>query len=194
MKTKLSTTLQENAEHRRDINLIKKTLSGDKEAFSTLMCLYQNRVRALGMSFFHNQSDTDDFVQDVFLKAYTKLDSFRGESRFSTWLTRIAYTTAINSKNQRKEYETIADDSIIQDPSLSPEQAAIRRLTGLAVKEAMTELPEKYAICLDLYFFHDLSHDEISIITDFPVNTIKSHIFRAKKILHEKLKDFYADA
>lgn len=193
MKTKLISALQENAEHRRDITLIKKTLSGNKESFSTLVSLYQQRIKAIGMSFFHNQSDTDDFVQDVFLKAYVKLDTFRGESRFSTWLTRIAYTTAINSKNQKKEYESISDDALIQDTSLSPEQAAIRKATALALKEAMAELPEKYAICLDLYFFHDLSHDEISIITDFPVNTIKSHIFRAKKILHEKLKDMYED-
>ena len=66
-------------------------------------------------------------------------------------------------------------------------------MTQEAVREAVNELEEKYAICLDLYFFHDIQYSDISEITGFPENTIKSHIFRAKKILKEKLKEFYYD-
>lgn len=174
----------------QDSELIKKCLEGKTENFAKLIALYQSRIEAVGWSFFHNKDDTEDFVQDVFIKAYTNLASFMGKSSFSTWLTSIAYTTAINAKNKSKNYETIADENLLYSGTESPEEAHIKKITAEAVKEAIKELPQQYAICLDFYFFYELSHEEISIITGFPVNTIKSHIFRAKKILRQKLKDY----
>ena len=173
----------------RDSELVKSTLDGDQKSFARLMTLYKKRIVAIGMGFFKNAADTEDFVQEVFLKAYTKLDTFRGDSLFSTWLTRIAYNTAVNSVNRRDEYVQLSDESILQDPSDTPEEVQIRKVTGQAIREAIKELPEQYAICLDMYFFYDVPHAEISNITGLPVNTIKSHIFRAKKILKEKLEE-----
>ena len=176
---------------RRDNALIKATLSGDSKAFSKLISYYKKRIRALGMSFFKNETDTEDFEQEVFIKAYTSLPNFRGESTFSTWLTSIAYNTAVNAKNRRKEYLPISDEENIEDKNLTPEKNQIRKATVLAVREAVKDLPEKFALCVELYFFYDNSHAEISEITGLPVNTIKSHIFRAKKILREKLRGYY---
>lgn len=173
----------------RDSELVKSTLDGDQKSFARLMTLYKKRIVAIGMGFFKNAADTEDFVQEVFLKAYTKLDTFRGDSLFSTWLTRIAYNTAVNSVNRRDEYVQLSDESILQDPSDTPEEVQIRKVTGQAIREAIKELPEQYAICLDMYFFYDVPYAEISSITGLPVNTIKSHIFRAKKILKEKLEE-----
>ena len=173
----------------RDSELVKSTLDGDQKSFARLMTLYKKRIVAIGMGFFKNAADTEDFVQEVFLKAYTKLDTFRGDSLFSTWLTRIAYNTAVNSVNRRDEYVQLSDESILQDPSDTPEEVQIRKVTGQAIREAIKELPEQYSICLDMYFFYDVPHAEISNITGLPVNTIKSHIFRAKKILKEKLEE-----
>ena len=132
----------ENAlQQRRDAVLVKESIAGDAGAFAKLMSLYQNRVEAVGMSFFHNHTDTEDFVQDVFLKAYTSLTSFRGESRFSTWLTRIAYNMAINIKARSKTYDSIADETLLPSPGRTPEENEIRRLTAEAIKEALRELP-----------------------------------------------------
>ena len=178
---------------RRDSVLIKATLSGDKTAFSKLISQYKNRIKSLGMSFFKNETDTDDFLQEVFLKAYTNLSRFRGESSFSTWLTSIAYNAAVNAKNRRKEYLPISDEETIEDKDYSPEKNHIRKITSLAIREAVKNLPENYAVCVELYFFYDNSHAEISEITGLPINTIKSHIFRAKKILREKLKTYYEE-
>lgn len=141
------------------------------------------------MGFFKNEVDTDDFVQEVFIKVYTKLSTFRGDSLFSTWLMRIAYNTAVNSVNRRKEYASLSDDFELEDTDLTPEQSELRKITTLAVREAITELPERYRICLDMYFFYDMTYNEISETVDLPVNTIKSHIFRAKKILKDKLQE-----
>ena len=84
--------------------MVKKSCSGNHNAFKTLVSLYEKRVRVLGLSFFHNAADTDDFVQEVFIKAYVNLPSFHFKARFSTWLMRIAYNTAINAVNRRKDY------------------------------------------------------------------------------------------
>jgi len=176
---------------RRDNSLIKSTLSGDHKAFARLTDYYKRTVYKLGMSFFKNEADTDDFVQEVFIKVYLHLKSFNGDSLFSTWLVKIAYNTAINSKTRRKEYLPIADETVLEDADYTPEEKQIRLATQEAVREAVKELPENNSICLELYFFYDMSYEEISVITEFPLNTIKSHIFRAKKILREKLRGFY---
>lgn len=178
---------QQEAAYKRDAELVKQTLSGDSHAFASLMSFYKTRISRLGMSFFRNESDTEDFVQDVFLKVFTKLSQFRGDSLFSTWITRIAYNTAVNSVKRKNDYLSIADETLLPDNSNSPEENQIAKITKEAIRTALKELPEKYAICLDLYFFYDSSYIQISEITEYPVNTIKSHIFRAKKILRDKL-------
>ncbi len=155
------------------------------------MTRYERKIRPLGFSFFKNDTDAADFVQDVFIKAFTNLSSFRQESQFSTWLMRIAYNVAINAKNRRKEYATLSENIEILDNDYSPEEKQLRELTAHSIRTAITELPEQFALCLDLYFFYDFSHSEISVITGFPINTIKSHIFRAKKELRKKLETVY---
>ncbi len=176
---------------RRDFHLVKCVLSGNKDAFSRLMMLYKNKIFYFGKSFFHNDSDSEDFVQDVFIKVYTHLSTFKGNSMFSTWLMKIAWTTAINSSKKIKQNISIEDETIIPDSSfVMPEEIQLRKITQNAIHEAISELPEKYKICVEMYFYYDIPYQEISEITDFPLNTIKSHIFRAKKILKTKLEDY----
>ena len=186
----ITRSIEDFISQKKDNFLVQKTLEGKKEAFAELMTLHQRRVEIMGYSFFHNKADVDDFVQDVFIKVFNSLSSFRHESKFSTWLTRIAYTTAVNTKKRTHENEDISDESQIESAYLSPEEQEIKRITAKAVKQAMENLPQQYYSCLNLYFFQDMSYNEIAEITDIPVNTIKSHIFRAKKILQQKLKEF----
>ncbi len=174
----------------QDFELVKRVCKGDSLAFASLVEKYEKKVRALGYSFFKNETDTADFLQDVFLKVYTNISSFRKESQFSTWLMRIAYNTAINAKNRRKEYVTLSENAEILDNDYSVEEKQLRELTAESIREALKELPKQFALCLDLYFFYDFSHSEISIITGLPVNTIKSNIFRAKKQLKQKLEEY----
>jgi len=172
-----------------DVILVRAAAGGNTDAFSELAVRYQKRIKAFGMSFFHNETDADDFVQDVLIKIYTKLSTFRGDSQFSTWLMRIAYNTAINSLNRRKEYVPLSEDFELMDNDLSPEDRQMRAAVVEAVRETMKEIPVHFSVCLDLYFFYGMAYNEISIITDLPVNTVKSHIFRAKKLMKQKLED-----
>jgi RNA polymerase sigma-70 factor (ECF subfamily) len=164
-------------------------VSGQKELFRLLVKKHERAVYGMGMSFFRNTEDASDFTQEVFLKAYRNLSRFEGRSRFSTWLYKIAYNTAINSVSRKKEYNSLTEEEIASGND-TPESNLLRNIARNAVLEAIKTLPERFKLCVDLFFFYDRSYQEIEIITGYPVNTIKSHVFRAKKILREKLKSF----
>lgn len=176
-------------ENSDDSLLCREILAGNTLAFNILATRYKKRLYGLGYSFFKNAEDTEDFIQDVLVKVYLSLSSFRGESKFSTWLMRIAYNTGINSIKRTKTYSTLADDFDIIDTSSGPEQEQLKKHTISAVREAVADLPEKYKICVDLFFFYDMPYADIEDVTGISLNTIKSHVFRAKKILREKLDD-----
>jgi len=172
-----------------DSIIVQSILGGERELYRLLVEKYKKQVNALGMSFLRNSADAADFAQEVFFKAYHNLAQFQAKARFSTWIYRIAYNTALNVTERKKEYLSLAEDDNIQASNLTPEEESIRQAVCEAVRQAVSELPEKYRVCIDLYFFYECSYDEIEVITGEPVGTIKSHIFRAKKILREKLKD-----
>jgi len=170
--------------------VVSQVLCGQKNLFRLLVRRHERAVFGMGISFFRNQEDASDFTQEVFLKAYRSLSCFEGRSRFSTWLYKIAYNTAINEVNRRKEYHSLTEEDAerLVNTVDTPERITIRNAAKEAVQEALKDLPERFRICVDLFFFYDRSYQEIEVITGFPVNTIKSHVFRAKKLLRKKLE------
>jgi len=91
--------------------------------------------------------------------------------------------------NRRKEYHSLAEEDAekLTNGGETPERITLRNAAREAVRAAIKELPERFRICIDLFFFYDRSYQEIEAITGIPVNTIKSHVFRAKILLREKL-------
>jgi len=170
--------------------VVSQIVSGQKDLFRLLVRQYERAVYGMGISFFRNKEDASDFTQEVFLKAYRNLPGFEGRSRFSTWLYKIAYNTAINEVNRRKEYHSLTEEKMdmLSNSGDTPERIAIKEAAREAIQAAVKDLPERFRICVDLYFHYDRSHQEIEAITGYPVNTIKSHVFRAKKMLREKLE------
>jgi len=170
--------------------IVSQVVSGQKDLFRLLVRQHEKAVYGMGLSFFRNQDDAADFTQEVFLKAYRNLSGFEGRSRFSTWLYKIAYNTALNEVNRRKEYHSLAeeDSPLLISDGETPERLALRNSVKEAVRAAIKELPERFRICVDMFFFYDRSYQEIEAITGIPVNTIKSHVFRAKILLREKLE------
>ncbi|MDA8427138.1 MAG: sigma-70 family RNA polymerase sigma factor [Treponema sp.] len=168
-----------------DAEVISRVLGGDTEAYAILVRRHRSRVFRLGMGFFHDEDDAADFAQDVFIKAYTALGSFRGRSQFSTWLLRIAYNTAINAKKRRKEQLPLDGEELVGAPGV--DETHLRDEALQAVRDAIVDLPPRQALCIELFFYYDLKYVEISEITGFPVNTIKSHVFRAKRFLRLRL-------
>jgi RNA polymerase sigma-70 factor (ECF subfamily) len=182
---------QLNGEYNPDDQMIvSQVVSGQKDLFRLLVRRYERAVYGMGVSFFRNQEDASDFTQEVFLKVFRSLSRFEGRSRFSTWLYKIAYNTAVNAVNRRKEYHSLADEDAdkLANTDDTPERILLRNAAQEAVQVALKELPERFKICVDLYFFFDCAYQEIEVITGIPVNTVKSHVFRAKKLLREKLE------
>lgn len=172
----------------KDFAIIKKVLKGNCDAFGELVLKYQNRVLSLGYSFLKNKDDAQDFCQDVMLKAYQALPSFKKTSSFYTWLMRIAYNMAINSANRKNQFTLSIDEDDFVSSVLSPEENFIKRCLQTAIKKAVENLPENYKICIELYFFYCLAYTDIEEITGLPKGTIKSYIFRAKRILKAEIE------
>jgi RNA polymerase sigma-70 factor (ECF subfamily) len=176
-----------------DLLVVNQVVSGQKDMFRLLVRRYERAVYGMGISFFRNPEDASDFTQEVFIKVFRNLSCFEGRSRFSTWLYKIAYNTAVNEVNRRKEYRSLAEeekDRLVSPANDTPEFSFIRNAAREAIQIAVKELPERFRICVDLFFFYDCSYQEIEVITGIPVNTVKSHVFRAKKLLREKLSAY----
>ncbi len=172
----------------KDRILVRRALRGNADAFSTLVANNKKRIEAVGRRFFNDITDIEDFVQEVFIKAYKNLSSFKGKSLFSTWITRIAFTTAINQKKSFKITDSFDEQGdFLPSPYDNPENEQIKALTKEAINEAVQDLPENYAVCIKMFFYLDMNQEDISEMTGIPLNTVKSNIFRAKKILSEKL-------
>ncbi|MCL2184647.1 MAG: sigma-70 family RNA polymerase sigma factor [Treponema sp.] len=172
--------------------IVSQIAAGQKDLFRLLVRRHEKAVYGMGMSFFRNHEDASDFTQEVFLKVFRSLSRFEGRSRFSTWLYKIAYNTALNEVNRKKEYQSLAEEDTekLVNNNDTPERTVLRNAASTAVRAAIEELPERFRICIDLFFFYDRSYQEIEAITGIPVNTIKSHVFRAKILLKEKLESF----
>ncbi len=174
-----------------DNALISQVLRGDLKAYRTIVERHQARVFYLGLKFFHNPEDSEDFAQDVFLRCFEKLKTFRGKVPFSAWLYRIAINLAVNKYrfNLRRLLEAELDVQTLSH-NYSPESKLLEYDLKERVREVLKELPDVYNVVLKMHYFEGFSYPEISEITEMPVNTIKSHIFRAKKIIKDKLAQY----
>ena len=181
-----------NNENIPDEEIIRRVIHKEIDLFKEIVERYQNRVFSIGMRFFKNEDDSYDFVQDVFVKAYSNLKFYKGRSLFKFWLIKIAYNHGINKIN-KKRIEGEFSETLMEFNDETPDRNFARDEIKELLLEAMSKLSEKYQICLDFYFFWGLSYNQISHITDIPVNTIKSNVLRAKTILRDALKGTIAE-
>ena len=174
--------------HDDDMSDVTRVLGGDTEAFSGIVRRNQHLLLAFGRRFFSNGADVEDFVQEVFLQAYRRLSTFRGEGRFRSWLLGIAYHLAIRTKRRLPDYHSLEPETV-PDTGETPERSLVRGEASRTILEAIRGLPERFATCVDLFFFFGLTYNEISATTGHPLNTVRSHIRRAKERLRETLYD-----
>lgn len=162
-------------------------LTEDRRAFEQLMRRHQGMVRAQLRRLLHgDQARADDLAQETFLLAWRKLDQFRGEARFSTWLYRIAYSCFLQA---RRKGSSVADDINRDTPDqrISPPDAADLRLD---VERAMRRLSAaEHEVLLHVVQL-GLSHDEAAYVLAMPLGTVKSHMNRGKARLRALLADW----
>jgi len=173
-----------------DSVLIKKSKNGNKGAFNILVNKYYTRVYASLFSFTKSKEDSEDLAQQTFVKVWQQLHSFRGESAFFTWIYRIAINLAKNfvasSGYKKQKINTSIDESEIEINSFEDlESIVIHNQSLRDINNYINKMPESLKTAFTLREVEGKSYEEISIITDTPIGTVRSRIFRARESIIE---------
>ncbi|TSJ40362.1 sigma-70 family RNA polymerase sigma factor [Mucilaginibacter corticis] len=176
-----------------DTELIQKTLAGDQSAYADLVKRHQRFVFTLAMRFTKNREDAEEVAQDCFIKAYRSLDNFKQESKFSTWLYSIVYTTAMTSlRKKRLDTSSIDDEEtdiqIAAVPSGYDTNNAENRSRSFYLNQAIEQLSADDAAIITLFYKGEQSLEEIAQTLGVEANSVKVKLFRARQRLKEKLE------
>jgi RNA polymerase sigma-70 factor, ECF subfamily len=168
-------------------DLVARAQSGDQKAFRELYRQHAGRVYALCLRLTGDANDADERTQDVFVRLWDKLESFRGESAFSSWLHRLAVNVVLNEQRTRGRREKRVTPS--EDPG-ALERNRGNQTEGLSIdlERAIRELPDGAREVFVLYDIEGYAHAEIAIMTGIAEGTSKAQLFRARRLLREKLE------
>ncbi len=178
--------------------LVVRVQRGDRGAFDLLVRKYQQKVAKLVNRYVFDRTEVEDITQEVFIKAYRGLGSFRGDSAFYTWLYRIAVNTAKNyleAQGRRpvtadielEGAETLENMDRLRD-SATPERNILTDELAETVTRALDRLPPDLRTAITLRDVDGLSYEEIAHIMDCPIGTVRSRIFRAREAIDRELK------
>lgn len=170
---------------------IARTLKGDMGAFSVLVDRYKHMVFTLAMRMVKNKEEAEEISQDTFLKVYKGLEGFKGGSKFSTWVYKIAYYRSLDYiKKLGKHPETSLIEGYLEH-DMEVDDHFVDRLEKnekkIVIKDALKKLSGDDGIVLTLHYFEELSLNEIAIIMNINVNNVKVKLFRARKRLKQVL-------
>jgi len=179
-----------------DIELVTASKSGDQDAFALLVQRHQHRVFNLVYRMLQQYDEANEVTQETFLAAWQGLPSFRGDARFSTWLYRIAYNCCMKQLEQHKR-DHVLQTAIQAEQRLEDADSGTRVDTEIdahdrqiLVREQLSTLPTKYRLVLVLRHLQEKTYEEMAEILAMPIGTIKTHLFRARNLLKERLQVF----
>ena len=182
-----------------DRQLVERAQRGDKHAFELLVAKYQRRLGRLISRFVRNAAEAEDVTQDAFIKAYRALPAFRGDSAFYTWLYRIGINTAKNhlvAQGRRAPTSTPFDtdeaedfeDAALLHEVATPENELMSKQVVEVVNASLQELPDDLRTALTLREIEGLSYEEIAVVMNCPIGTVRSRIFRAREAIATNLR------
>lgn len=177
-----------------DNEIIERIRRGDKRRYAYLVDKYKNKAFSLAFRLLKNREEAEEAAEDAFIRAYNALDRFQSRASFGTWLYRIVYNVCITRLNNKKvdirlsEYEERKDydgSTFTCQPSVY-EEIETNDMVGI-VRRIIDEMPVRYQIILSLFYFQELSYQELSESLELPVGTVKTHLFRARAMLQERI-------
>jgi RNA polymerase sigma-70 factor (ECF subfamily) len=185
-----------------DAILVTQTRDGDAGAFSELVKRYEGKVFRLARHVTQNREDAEDVLQETFLKAYEHLDQFRGDSKFYTWIVRIAVNQALMKLRRRKSDNAVSiddtidtgEDNLVREIAAwdeNAEQQYSREEIGEILNSAVQSLEPLYRSVFVLRDIEDLSTEETAEALDLSVPAVKSRLLRARLQLREKLTRYF---
>ena len=169
-----------------DSVLIERVKNGDKGAFNFLVNKYYPRVYASLFSYTKSKEDSEDLAQQTFLKVWQQIESFRGDSAFFTWIYRIAINLAknhfVSSGYKKQKVNTSIENAEIEISSYENIEAVLMHDQSMKqIKEFINNMPESLKTAFTLRESEGKSYEEISLITETPIGTVRSRIFRARE-------------
>jgi RNA polymerase sigma factor (sigma-70 family) len=171
-----------------DLELVESFQKGNEASFNELVRRYQEKVYWIARRFLNDHDQSDDVVQEVFVKIYSALKQFRGESSVYTWLYRITVNVSLNALRKQKVREYIRIDEFFEtadDESEQPDSIVERNEQQRLIEEAIALLPEKQKAVFLLRYYEELSYEEISQILHTSVGGLKANYFHAAKKIGE---------
>jgi RNA polymerase sigma-70 factor (ECF subfamily) len=172
--------------------LIKKVRNGDLEAYGEIVREYQNSVFNVCLRILGNVQEAEDLAQEAFLRAYRNIAQFDPNRPFGPWMRVLAANLCYNHINKaRLEQAPLEDerDHIPADPHESPEALLELNQENQDLYQKIWKLPENQRIALELRHFQGLSYQEMADALDLPLNTVRSHLYRARRTLAETLEE-----
>lgn len=183
--------------------LVKAAKAGDTTAFEELVNRYERKIFRLTMNITRNREDAEDAMQDAFMKAYSHLSTFQEDSRFYTWLVRIAANEALMRLRKRRPNQVSLDEPVegqddlipreIQDWGPSPEQRFAQSEMHRILDQAIDELGPDFRTVFVLRDIEELSTDEAAAVLGISVPAVKSRLLRARLKLRQKLDRYMRD-
>ncbi len=185
-----------------DYRLVRRAVEkGDQKAYAELMHRYKESVYFTMLKMSNNKDDAEDLTIEAFGRAFKKLEQYSPNFAFSTWLFKIASNNAIDFIRRKKQMFSVSIDtrtentegkehsSNIKSGTLDPEEHFIKKQKIEQVRLLVDNLKPKYKEMIELFYFHEMSHEEISKKLDLPIGTIKAQLFRARDLLYAALKN-----
>jgi RNA polymerase sigma-70 factor (ECF subfamily) len=175
-----------------ELKLIQDFNNGNEQAYNQLVLRYKEKVYWIVRRMIPDHDDADDITQNVFIKAYQSLRSFKGDSSFYTWIYRIAINLSLNEIRRKKFRKTFSIDEEIHQISSSDDQpidVMVKEERTKRIKEAIERLPEKQKKVFLLRYYEELPYEEISKILHTSVGGLKANYFHAVKKIGEYLKN-----
>ena len=176
-----------------DVELIQGSLTGDENAFTTLVKKYQKQVHALAWRKVGDFHHAEEITQDTFLKVYHKLATLKNPHCFVGWLYRITARQCLNFQRQKQiQTQSLGDADIIQIEKMAYSQSIAEEQVKTSleaqrdiVERLLSRLSKRQRTVITLYYFHEMTCQEIGCLLDVSANTIKSHLYRARQQLKQ---------
>ncbi len=170
-----------------DRELAARVRRGEAEAFGELVRRYQGSVFNVCYRLLGERREAEDMAQEAFIRAYERLDTFDVERPFGPWIRRVAANACLNRLETKQPIEVVIDEERDEATEAAPEVVREQMEQAEAVRAALLGLPPRYRAVVELRHFQELSYEEIAVALKIPVSDVKSHLFRARKLLAEKL-------
>ena len=182
-----------------EINLIQQAQAGDARAFDELVRLHDRRILQVAHGLLGNMQDAADAYQNTLIRAFTRMNTFRFESAFGTWLTRIAVNQSLNLRKKLRWKQRLSLDALTgthAEPRAAtdrPEQAIMTEELSAHLNDSMERLSDRERAVFVLKHMHGYKIREIALLIDCAEGTVKNYLFRATQKMRTALQPYYED-